>query len=54
MKFSPDFFSLEDCEPINEIVLDEAMTFVTFMYSVLGELLGKEGAMMTKILKSTL
>lgn len=46
VNFPPEFFNVDDCEVINSIILEEAMTFVTFMQAIMGELLGKEESMM--------
>jgi hypothetical protein len=45
--FTDKDFMIDDCEEINSLILDEAFSFVTFMQSMVGEMLGKEDYMMT-------
>lgn len=39
-RFMEDDFDYEDCEEINSIILEEAKSFVTFMHSIVVELIG--------------
>lgn len=43
--FSDKDFLIEDCEMIPSIILEEAKTFVTFMQSMVEELIGNEDVM---------
>jgi hypothetical protein len=43
--FSDRDFQVEDCEMIPSIILEEAKTFVTFMQSMVEELIGNEDVM---------
>lgn len=43
--FSDRDFLVEDCEMIPSIILEEAKTFVTFMQSMVEELIGNEEVM---------
>ena len=44
--FSDSDFQVEDCEMIPSIILEEAKTFVTFMQSMVEELIGNEEVML--------
>ena len=44
--FSDRDFQVEDCEMIPSIILEEAKTFVTFMQSMVEELIGNEEVML--------
>ena len=45
--FTEEDFEYEECDEITSIILDEAKTFVTFMQTIVEELVGKEDYMMS-------
>jgi hypothetical protein len=45
-EFEDKDFYYEDCEEINSAILEEAKTFVTFMQTMIEEVVGKEDEMM--------
>ena len=45
-EFAEKDFDYEDCEEINSAILEEAKTFVTFMQTIIEEVVGKEDEMM--------
>jgi len=44
--FTEEDFSFDDCDQINSIILEEAKTFVTFMQTMVEDMLGKEDYML--------
>lgn len=47
--FTEEDFMYEDCDEINSIILEEAKTFVTFMQTIVEELIGQEDYMMNML-----
>jgi hypothetical protein len=46
-QFTKKDFSYDECDEISSIILDEALSFVSFMQQIVDELIGKEDYMMS-------
>lgn len=45
-EFTEEDFSFDECDQISSIILEEAKTFITFMQTLIENMLGKEDSML--------